>query len=177
MHKIKYTRIPLLWFYALSLALIATFSSAPLRADQPITASQLSLSVQQSGVPQTPVAKSKDKDKAPQGTTVMRAVTINIRRVGAADGRVTLETTFIGLDVETKQKVVNSERTKEAEAVPGAGNIYTETSEPFTAYPRSVDPKTKTVTPARGTKPVGWVVQVLWLLYRAAQVFDPVYRM
>ena len=109
---------------------------------------QFVMTVQQSGVPQL------------SPNTKVRSVTINIRRVGRSDGHITLKTCFIGVDVTTKKKVVNSKFVKEAEAVPGKGNEYTETSSSFVYNPPSEDPKTKMPIPASGTKPSGWVVRV-----------------
>ena len=86
---------------------------------------QFVMTVQQSGVPQL------------SPNTKVRSVTINIRRVGRSDGHITLKTCFIGVDVTTKKKVVNSKFVKEAEAVPGKGNEYTETSSSFVYNPPS----------------------------------------
>lgn len=138
------------------LMLISLFGPT-LRAEPLITAGQLSIRVQQNDVPQ-PAVKKKDVES--QGITKVRSLSITLRRLGAGDGHVTLKTYFIGMDVETKQKTVASENTQQAEATAGAGNTYTETSKPLVAYPSAVDPKTKKVIPAHGSKPAGWVVRV-----------------
>lgn len=119
----------------------------------PMAASQLSMTVTQSGVPYV----------APKGDTAVtkvRAVAVNLRRVGNCDGKVTLKIAFVGQDVVTNKKIVISQTEKPAEAVPGKGNDYSETSAPFVYYPPSVDPKTKKPIPASGSKPLGWVVRV-----------------
>lgn len=123
-----------------------TAGLAPL--DPPMAVNQLVMTVQQSGAPQV------------AANTKVRSVTINLRRIGRCDGHVTLKTCFVGVDVTTKKKVVNSKFVKEAEAVPGKGNEYTETSASFVYNPPSEDPKTKKPIPASGTKPSGWVVRV-----------------
>lgn len=119
----------------------------------PMTASQLVMTVTQSGVP-------KVAAKGDTAVTKIRAVGINLRRLGNCDGHVTLKIAFVGQDVATNKKVVNAQTEKAAEAVPGKGNEYTETSAPFVYFPPSVDPKTKKPIPASGTKPLGWVVRV-----------------
>lgn len=119
----------------------------------PMTASQLVMTVMQSGVPQVAT-------KGDPSVTKIRAITVNIHRVGNCDGHVTLKIAFVGQDVATNKKVVNSQTEKAAEAVPGKGSEYTETSAPFVYFPPSVDPKTKKPIPASGTKPLGWVVRV-----------------
>jgi len=116
--------------------------------DPPMAATQLSMTVQQGSEPQS------------SPNTKIRSLSINLRRIGRCDGRVTLKTCFVGIDVTTKKKVINSEAVKEAEAIPGSGNDYTETSSAFVYIPPSVDPKTKKPIPPSGTKPSGWVVRV-----------------
>ena len=119
----------------------------------PITASQLSMTVEQSGVPQV-TAKGSTK------IVKVRAVTIKMRSVGRSDGKVTLKIAFIGTDVTTNQKVVNRQTEKKTEALPGKDTEHTVTSSPFVYIPASVDPKTKKQIPESGTKPFGWVVRV-----------------
>jgi hypothetical protein len=141
----------------IGLLLISLFGATSLRAAPLITAGQLIITVQQNDVPQ-PLVKRKDIES--QGVTKIRSLNITLRQLGAGDGHVTLKTYFISIDVQTKQKAITSENTQQAEATAGAGNTYTETSKPTVAYPSSVDPKTKKVIPAHGSKPVGWVVRV-----------------
>ncbi len=119
----------------------------------PMTASQLAMTVEQSGVPQVAVNGSPKVIK-------VRAVTIKIHRVGSCNGNVILKIAFVGTDVTTNQKVVNRQTEKKAEALPGKDKEYTETSAPFVYNPPSVNPKTKKPIPANGTKPFGWVVRV-----------------
>ncbi len=111
------------------------------------------MTVEQSGVPQV-VAKGSTS------VVKVRAVTIKMHRVGSCNGNVTLKIAFVGTDVTTNQKVVNSQTEKKAEAIPGKDTEYTATSAPFVYNPPSVDPKTKKPIPANGTKPLGWVVRV-----------------
>ena len=118
----------------------------------PMAANQLAMTVAQSGVPQVTA-------KGDTAVTKVRAVSINLRRIGNCNGNVTLKVAFIGLDVTTNKKILISQTEKAAEAVPGKGNDYTETSAPFVYNPPSVDPKTKKPIPANGSKPLGWVVR------------------
>lgn len=119
----------------------------------PMTASQLSMTVEQSGVPQV---------AAPGSTKIVkvRAVTIKMHRVGSCNGNVTLKIAFVGTDVTTDQKIVNRQIEKKVEAFSGKDTEYTVTSAPFIYIPPSVNPKTKKRIPDSGTKPLGWVVRV-----------------
>lgn len=119
----------------------------------PITANQLSISVEQSAVPQIAV-------KGSASATKVRAVTIKMHRIGHGDGKVTLKIAFVGTDVTTNKKVVVSQTKQEAEVVSGKESVFTETSAPFVYNLPSVDPKTKKPIPASGTKPFGWIVRV-----------------
>ena len=120
----------------------------------PMEASQLVMTVQQSGVPQLapkPGALSESK---------VRNLAINLRRIAECNGHVTLKVSFVGLDVATKKRVVGDETSKDAEAVPGKGNEYSVNSAPFVHVFPSFDKKTKKPVPASGAKPAGWVVRV-----------------
>ena len=119
----------------------------------PMTASQLAMTVEQSGVPQVAANGSTKVIK-------VRALTIKMRSVGHCDGKVTLKIAFVGTDVTTNQKVANRQTEKKAEVLPGKDTEYTETSAPFVYIPPSVDLKTKKRIPDSGIKPFGWVVRV-----------------
>ena len=109
----------------------------------PMSANQLVMTVQQSGVPQAP-AKPGDLNE-----TKIRNLKINLIRIGSCNGHVTLKIAFIGQDAVTFKKVVNGETEKDAEAVPGGGNDYSETSPPFVYVFPSFDKKTKKTFPPR----------------------------
>ncbi|MBW8780513.1 MAG: hypothetical protein JF599_01295 [Verrucomicrobia bacterium] len=111
------------------------------------------MTVDQSGMPQVAA-------KGATSVSKVRALTIKIHRLGQCDGKVTLKVAFVGTDVATKQKVINRQTEKAAEALPDKDTEYSETSAPFVYNPPSVDPKTKKPIPASGTKPFGWVVRV-----------------
>lgn len=53
------------------------------------------------------------------------------RARGHCDGAVTLKIGFVGMDIATNKKVLVSQTGKKAEAAPGKGNDYSETSTPF----------------------------------------------
>jgi hypothetical protein len=110
----------------------------------PMTSSQLVITVEQSGVPQAAVKGSPKVIK-------VRALTIKMRSVGRSDGKVTLKIAFVGTDVTTNKKFVNSQTEKEAEALPGKDTEYTVTSAPFVYIPPSEDLKTKKQIPDSGT--------------------------
>ena len=129
-------------------------TSSPSPDQAPITASQLSMTVQMDGVPQN------QPKAADHSTTKVRSLTINVLRIGRCNGHLSLKVGFVGWDVAEKHKVLNVATDKDAEAIPGTGNVYTFTSDPFVFVPAHLDPKTKKPIPASGTKPLGWVVRV-----------------
>lgn len=150
---------PLRWVASalcLSLAgscLLAAEPAATPPANPPMAPNQLVMTVLQSGVPQVAT-------KGETSVSKVRAISVNLRRLGQCDGNVTLKIGFVGEDVVTKKKILVSQTEKKAEATPGKGNDYSETSAPFVYNPPSIDPKTKKPIPASGSKPLGWVVRV-----------------
>jgi hypothetical protein len=125
-----------------------------------MTANQLAINVEQAGVPGDKNDSKGDGKNKQKPETKTRSLTINVRRIGNCDGNITLKVAFIGYDVAANKRVINQETEVKAEATPGKGNSYTETSAPFTYIPPGIDKKTKKVTPDSGTKPSGWVVRV-----------------
>jgi hypothetical protein len=94
----------------------------------------------------------------------MNAVDVNLKFLGACGGKVQIKTCFFGKDVVSKQISINKAVTKAVDVKIGYGESYKFTSAVFVYNPQQtkINSKGRSVTvPENGTKPYGYVVQVL----------------